>query len=85
MTRYELPLMFILCAGFAVATAKSAEPVVVPMSKESGAPRRTLSKNAVGNKAKPIVSEHAAVATRKPSSYLFWTVRLPWSPNAPGD
>jgi len=85
MTRYYVAVILILCFGFGVATAKSAEPILVPMSKEAGAPRKSTSKSAVRHRSKSVVSEGAAVATQKPSSYLFWTVRLPWSPNAPGD
>jgi hypothetical protein len=57
----------------------------LPMSRESEAPRKIISKSAVRERSQSIVSERAPMRVPKLSSYLFWTVRLPWSPNAPGD
>jgi hypothetical protein len=80
-----VPVVVILCAGFAVPTAKPGEPVRLPISKESATLPKSSSANAVRGGSKSIVSERAPVPVQKLSSYLFWTVRLPWSPNAPGD
>jgi hypothetical protein len=85
MPRYFVAIIVILFAGFGVRTAKPGEPVLLPVPKESEAPRKSISKSAVRDRSKSIVSERAPMPVGKLSSYLFWTVRLPWSPNAPGD
>ena len=85
MIKYFLLVIVILCAGFAVPTAKPGEPIILPLSKASEAPRKAISKSAVRDRSRLIVSERAPMPVEKLSSYLFWTVRLPWSPNAPGD
>ena len=85
MIRYFVPLIVVLSAAFAAPTAKPADSAVVPMSKDSEVPRKTTSRSTLRDRSKSVVSERAPMPVRKTSSYLFWTVRLPWSPNAPGD
>jgi hypothetical protein len=85
MPRYSVPVIVILFAGFGAPTAKPGPPGPLPMAKESATLPKSSSANAVRDRSKSIVSERAPMPVRKLSSYLFWTVRLPWSPNAPGD
>lgn len=83
MARYSISILAILFAAFSTLKAEAVDPR--SYSKDSEALPAVNTGAAVRDKSKSFSRQRVEVPTRKPNFYLFWTARLPWSPNAPGD